>query len=361
MIRTVVTCGSVGIALIAAALVVGCSSEPIAPKPSVAVYHESEPDEKHLTNLRQLTSGGENAEAYFSADGQQLIYQTTHGSLQCDQIFVMNVDGTTPRMVSTGLGRTTCSYFFPDGSRYVYASTHLGDEACPPTPPRSGGYVWPIYESYDIFSVKSDGTDLQRLTDAPGYDAEATISPDGKSIVFTSVRDGDLDLYVMDADGGNVRRVTNTLGYDGGAFFSPDGMRLCYRASRPTTAEAKAKYKSLLKRGLVEPAKLEIFVCNVDGTGVIQVTSNGAANFCPFFHPSGKKLIFASNLGDPRGRNFDLYLINIDGTSQERVTYHESFDGFPMFSPDGKQLVWGSNRHNAQPRDTNVFVADWVE
>ncbi len=314
-----------------------------------------------MKNLRQLTLSGENAEAYFSFDGTQLIYQTRHGDLECDLIFVMDVDGSGKRMVSTGKGRTTCAYFYPDGSRIIYASTHLGDEACPPPPPRSGGYLWAVYPAYDIFTARPDGSDLRRLTDAPGYDAEATVAPDGSKIVFTSVRDGDLDLYLMNLDGTEQQRVTTGLGYDGGAFFSPDSKRLCFRASRPETDEEKKHYTDLLARGLVEPSKLEIYVVDVDGGNPRQVTSNARANFCPFFHPSGEKIIFASNLGDPQGRNFDLYLINIDGSDQQRITSHDSFDGFPMFSPDGTKLVWGTNRHNASPRDTNIFIADWVE
>ncbi|MCH2374883.1 MAG: hypothetical protein MK538_11900 [Planctomycetes bacterium] len=325
------------------------------------VIHAPEEGEQHLANIRQLTFSGENAEAYFAADGERLIFQTTHGDLECDQIFVMNTDGSGSRMVSTGRGRTTCSYFFPDGSRIVYASTHLGGKDCPPPPPRSGGYVWAIYDSYDIFSANPDGSDLKRLTETPGYDAEATVSPDGSRIVFTSVRDGDLELYTMNADGSDVEQITRSLGYDRGAFFSPDNRMLCFRASRPETDAEKKKYRELLKAGLVEPSKLEIYICNVDGSDARQVTSNGRANFCPFFHPSGEKLIFASNLGDPKGRNFDLYLIGVDGSNQERVTVHGSFDGFPMFSPDGKHLVWGSNRHNARPRETNIFIAEWVD
>ncbi len=323
--------------------------------------HAPEENESHLKNLWQLTLSGENAEAYFSFDGTRLVYQSTHGDLECDQIFIMNIDGSEKRMVSTGKGRTTCAYFYPDGDRIIYASTHLADEACPPPPPRSGGYVWAVYSSYDIFSVRPDGTDLLRLTDTPGYDAEATVAPDGSKVVFTSVRDGDLDLYLMNLDGTEPQRVTTGLGYDGGAFFSPDSRRLCFRSSRPETEAEKQHYTDLLSRGLVEPSKLEIYVADADGGNLRQVTSNGRANFCPFFHPSGEKIIFASNLDDPQGRNFDLYLINVDGSDQQRITYHDSFDGFPMFSPDGTKLVWGTNRHNASPRDTNVFIADWVE
>ena len=321
----------------------------------------AEPLEKRLRNVRQLTFEGQNAEAYFSDDGKMLIYQSTHGEHRCDQIFTMRTDGSDKRMVSTGKGKTTCSYFFPKSERCVYASTHAGSPDCPPTPARGATYVWAVHGTFDIFSAKVDGTDLKRLTDTKGYDAEATISRDGKRIVFTSVRDGDLDIYVMNADGSDQTRLTTTLGYDGGAFFSPDGKMICFRASRPSGAAEVDKYRELLAQDLVEPTRLEIYVMNADGGQVRQVTRNGAANFCPFFHPSGKSIIFASNQVDPQGRNFDLYLTGLDGTGEERITSHGEFDGFPMFSPDGKQLVWASNRFGDEPGDTNIFIADWIE
>lgn len=320
--------------------------------------------ERHLKNVRQLTNGGENAEAYFSGDSSRLIFQSTRGDLKCDQIFTMGIDGSNVKMVSTGKGRTTCSYFFPDGSRIIYASTHEGGPDCPPDPPRTGGYFWAISGTYDIYSARPDGSDLQRLTDTRGYDAEGTISPDGKKILFTSVRDGDLDLYVMNADGSDPRRLTSTLGYDGGGFFSPDGSMICYRASRPQGEEEARAYRELLARELVKPSALEIFVMNADGSNVRQITRNGAANFCPFFHPSGKKILYASNQSDPTARSsdpFDLYMVALDGSGEERITYHSTFDAFPMFSPDGKKLVWASNRYSAQRGETNVFIADWVD
>lgn len=335
------------------------AGDPAGASVGASIHH---PDERRLANIRQLTHGGENAEAYFSADGAELIFQSTHGELQCDQIFIMGTDGSGQRRVSTGKGRTTCSYFLPDRSRIIYASTHLAGESCPPPPDFSQGYIWAVYEGYDIFSARPDGSDLRRLTETPGYDAEATVSPDGKSIVFTSVRDGDLDIYVMAVDGSNPRRLTTGLGYDGGAFFSSDSKRLCFRASRPEGEAAQAQYKELLARGLVRPSALEIYTMNADGSDIRQVTRNGAANFCPFFHPSGTKLIFASNLSDPKARAaFDLYLIGLDGTGQERVTFDAEFDAFPMFSPDGKKLVWAANRGGKVRGETNIFIADWVE
>ena len=315
---------------------------------------------KYLKNLRQLTFGGENAEAYFSFDGQRLIFQATREGLLCDQIFMMGTDGRGMTRISTGKGRTTCAYFLKDGDHFIYGSTHLGGEDCPPKPDFSKGYVWPIYPDYDIF-LSDFNQQLIRLTATPGYDAEATLSPDGTTIVFTSMRDGDLELYSMSLDGTGVQRLTHTLGYDGGAFFSPDGKKIVYRASHPADRKSQAKYKTLLAQNLIEPNQLEIFVMDVDGSNRFQVTRNGAANFCPFFHPDGRRIIFSSNLGDPKGRNFDLYLIDVDGSNLEQITFDESFDGFPMFSPDGSTLVFSSNRQGKIKGETNIFIADWVE
>ena len=316
--------------------------------------------EKHLENIRQLTHGGENAEAYFSPDGKRLVYQSTRADVPCDQIFTMNVDGSGDRRVSTGTGRTTCGYFYPDGGDILFASTHDTSEACPPKPSFSRGYVWPIYDSYEIYRAKADGSGLVRLTNSPGYDAEATIAPDGL-ITFTSVRDGDMEIYTMKGDGSDVRRLTHRPGPDGGPFFSWDGTKIAFRG-RPLQAGTEMDdYRSLLKQGLWRPTELELFVMDRDGSNVRQVTKLGGANFAPSWHPDGKRLIFASNIGDPKGRDFDVYLINIDGTGLERVTFNETFDGFPMFSPDGKRLVFASNRNAAEEGETNVFIADWIE
>ncbi|MEM7230542.1 MAG: hypothetical protein AAF517_00115 [Planctomycetota bacterium] len=319
--------------------------------------------ETHLKNIKQLTSGGENAEAYFSGDGKELIFQSKRGDLQCDQIFIMGIDGSNVRQVSTGKGRTTCSYFQPDGKRIVYASTHLGGENCPAPPPRTarGVYVWPVYEDYDIFSAEPDGSDMKRLTSTKGYDAEPTYSPDGTRIVFTSARDGDLEIYSMNADGSDQRRLTSQLGYDGGPFYSPDNKYICFRAARPKTDEAKEKYKALLADGLVQPSELEIYVMKADGSDIRQITSNGAANFCPFFHPNGKKIIYTSNHASPTKRGFDLFLVDIETKNEKQITFATEFDGFPMFSPDGSKIAWASNRNGKTRGETNVFIADWVE
>ncbi len=319
--------------------------------------------EKHFKNIKQLSFGGENAEAYFSFDGKQLIFQSKRDNLDCDQIYTMNADGSNVKMVSNGEGRTTCSYFLKGNKKILYASTFLGDKKCPPPADFSKGYVWGIYPDYDLVTANADGKQIKQLTTSKGYDAEATVSPDGKKIIFTSERDGDLDLYSMDTNGKNVKRLTTEVGYDGGAFFSPDSKQIVYRASHPQTAEEIKRYKDLLAQHLIVPTTFEVWTMNADGTNKRQVTKLGAASFAPFFTPDGKRILFCTNYfaTDPRKRNFDLALINVDGTNLERVTFNETFDGFPMFSPDGKKLVFASNRNAAKQGDTNVFIADWVE
>lgn len=316
--------------------------------------------ERHLTNIRQLTFDGENAEAYFSLDGTHLIFQRAAKGDGCDQIFSMKIDGSGLKMLSNGEGKTTCAYFAPDGQHIVYSATFKDSKVCPPRPDMSRGYVWALYSGFDIFRANLDGSNPKQLTTTARYDAEATIRKDG-TIVFTSLRSGDLDIYTMDKDGKNVRQLTNELGYDGGPFWSYDGKQIAYRAYHPQTEQEKADYLSLLKENLIRPTTLEIWVMNADGSGKRQVTHNGKANFAPFFFPNGKRLLFASNMDDPKGRNFEIYAINVDGTGLERITFNETFDGFPMFSPDGRKLVFASNRHSAKTGDTNIFIADWIE
>ena len=318
------------------------------------------PAERHLRNIRQLTFGGENAEAYFSSDGTRLIFQSTRDGRPCDQIFTMKIDGTDLHRVSTGAGRTTCGYFFPGDKYILFSSTHKSGADCPPKPSYEHGYVWPVYASYDIYRANPDGSDLRPLTTTPGYDAEVTIAPDG-TIAFTSVRDGDMEIYTMKADGSDVRRLTNSPGPDGGPFFSWDGRRIAYRAHPLTPGPELDDYRALLKQQLWRPTKLEIYVMDRDGSHKSRVTSLGAASFAPSWHPDGRRLIFASNYKDPQQRNFDIYLINLDGTGLEQVTFNDTFDGFPMFSPDGKHLVFASNRNGLADGETNVFIADWVE
>ena len=318
------------------------------------------PREYHFAELRQVTFGGENAEAYWSPDGTRLVLQSTRPGVECDQIFVITAENLAQggHLVSSGQGRTTCAFFL-DSSRILYSSTHLGSPECPPPPDRSQGYVWGIYPEYEIFALHLDGGDPVRLTDSPGYDAEATLSPDGATVVFTSVRDGDLEIYTMQADGSDVRQLTHEPGYDGGAFFSPDGEWICYRSRHPTDDRELSDYRDLMQRNLVRPGSMDIWVMRKDGSEKRQVTHLPGASFAPYFTPSGEKIIFSSNCEDDRGRNFDLYLVTPDGMELEKITTEPSFDGFPMFSPDGKYLAFSSNRGARERGETNVFLARW--
>ena len=317
------------------------------------------PAEKHLKNLRQLTFGGQNAEAYFSYDGKELIFQSTRDALACDAIFRMDSDGGNVRRISSGKGVTTCAFIAPDNQSVIYASTHLQHQQCPPKPDYSKGYVWPLHAEYDIFTAGPGGENPQRLTDSDSYDAEAVYSPKGDRIVFTSLRSGDLELYLMNPDGSGVEQLTDQPGYDGGAFFSLDGEWIVWRASRPT-GEALEDYRALLQQGLIRPGKLELYIMELETRTTVQLTDNGAANFGPYWHPDGGHIIFSSNMHDPDGRNFDLYMIDIESRDIERITHYEGFDGFPMFSHDGKTLVFASNRLGKVRGETNVFIADFV-
>jgi Tol biopolymer transport system component len=325
-------------------------------------FEQSFEGERHLRDIRQLTFGGENAEAYFSPDGRKLIFQATAARGGCDQQYVMDLQTGETKMVSSGKGRTTCGYFsYPAGDRILYATTEGTDPGCPPPPDRARGYIWGVYPSYEIVIANADGSNVRRLTSTAGYDAEATWCHKGGKIIFTSLRDGDLDLYEMDENGGNVKRLTSAVGYDGGAFYNADCTEIVWRASRPA-GEALADYRQLLKEGFIRPSRMELFVAKADGSGAKQITNNGAANFCPYFTPDGKRIIYSSNVLDPRGREFDIFIINKDGSGEpERITTAPAFDGFPMFSPDGQWLVWASNRANPEGRETNLFIAKWVD
>ncbi len=328
------------------------------------------PEEIHLKNVQQLTFGGDNAEAYFSFDNKWIIFQRTNPKegIMCDEIFIGKVPKPGEKFeykrVSSGKGRTTCGAFMKDGKHIIYASTHLGADTCPPIPDRKkygNRYIWPLYDSYDIFMADLNGKIVKQLTHSNGYDAEATISPDGKKMIYTSDKDGDIDLYIMDLKTGKEKRVTNTLGYDGGAWFSPDGKKIIWRASRPTTDADVKEYKDLLAENLVAPTNMEVFVANADGSNVHQVTHFGQANWAPAFFPDSKRIIFASNQEYKRGFPFNLYSINEDGSNLQKVTHEKIFDAFAMFSPNGKKLIFCSNRNNGGTRDTNIFIADWVE
>jgi TolB protein len=328
------------------------------------------PDEKHLRHVRQLTFGDDNAEAYFSFDDKWLIFQKTNPreGIHCDQMFIGKIPGPgekfEPKMVSTGKGRTTCGAFTKDGKHVIYASTHLGSADCPPVPDRSkygNRYIWPLYDSYDIFMADLNGNIVKQLTHSKGYDAEATLSPDGKKMLYTSVKSGDLELWIMDLKTGKEKQVSDMLGYDGGAWFSPDGKKIIWRASRPKTQEAVSEYKELLAQNLVAPTNMEVWIANADGSDAHQVSSFGQANWAPTYMPDSKRILFASNHEYKRGFPFNLYQMNEDGSQLTKISRDKGFDAFPMFSYNGKMLVFCSNRNNGGTRDTNIFLADWVE
>jgi TolB protein len=312
-----------------------------------------------LTNIVQLTSGGENAEAYWSPDGKQLIFQTTRGTSQCDQIYVMNADGSNQHLVSTGTGRTTCGYFLPDGKHIIYGSTHLASPGCPPSADKSKGYVWAVYPSYDLFIADADGKNPKRMTTADGYDAEATVNFKTKKIVYTSKESGDLDLWTMNVDGSQKKQITKSFGYDGGAVFSRDGKKIAWRGGHPTTPETKQKYTDLLKEDLTSPMKMELMIADADGKNAKQLTNFGCASFAPTFTPDGKQLLFSSNKHNCDGRKFELFLINVDGTGLQQVTNLDGFTSFPEFSPDGKKLVFVTDWKAKARYEFNVFTADW--
>ena len=327
-------------------------------KPGMIHY----PGESHLANIKQLTNGGDNAEAYFNSDGTKIVFQATNPQwqTQCDQVYYSTLDNFSPSLISTGSGRTTCSYFMPNDLEVLFASTHLKGSECPAKPAKreDGKYVWPIYDSYDIFVSDLQGNVKRQLTNSPGYDAEGTVSPKGDRIVFTSMRSGDPELYTMNIDGSNVKQITNELGYDGGAFFSPDGKKIVFRASRPKTDEEVKTYKELLAQNLVMPTQMELFICNFDGTGLKQVTHLGGANWSPCFTPDGNKIIFSSNY-KAKGFQIELYSCNLEGTGIQQETFKPVFDSFPIFSRNGKKIMWSSMRNNGGGHDMNIFIADW--
>ncbi|MBS7787765.1 M20/M25/M40 family metallo-hydrolase [Flavobacterium sp. CYK-55] len=325
--------------------------------------------ETHLKNIQKLTFGGDNAEAYFSPDSKMLTMQVTNKAIgaECDQIYTLNLtdkefNAQSLKRISNGKGRTTCSYFMPDGKHIIFASTHGSQNECPlPPKPREGKYLWAVYPEFDIYMADLNGKIVKQLTNSPGYDAEAVVSPDGKKIAFTSTRSGDLELWTMNIDGTNLKQVTTGLGYDGGSFFSHDSKKLVFRASRPKTEAEIEEYKSLLNENVVAPTEMELYTCNVDGSNLKQITHLGKANWAPFFHPSDQKIIFSSNHHATRGYDFQLYMIDIDGTHLTQITFDSEFNAFPMFSPDGKKLVFSSNRQQQAAHETNVFIADWVD
>jgi len=352
-------------ALIVIIALVGCSKK--TPPPKESKGSNAADGRYHITNLKQLTFKGDNGEAYWSPDGKQIIFQSKRDGFDCDQIYIMNADGSNKRMVSPGKGACTCSYFSADMSRIIFASTYGVVDSCPPRPkPKPGKYIWPVFP-YDIYSAKPDGSDLIRIRENPGYDAEPTVCFKTGKVIFTSQVDNDLELFTMNIDGSDVKRLTYRLGYDGGPYFSPDGSKIVWRAWYPETHEDSVRWIENMKHNIIEAVPLDIYVMNADGTGVKRLTNNGATNWAPSWFPDGKRIIFSSNMDDwheelhAYGHNFELYMINIDGTGLTRLTYNDTFDSFPMFSPDGKKLLFASNRNANNPMATDIYLADWVE
>jgi Tol biopolymer transport system component len=314
---------------------------------------------RHFENLKQLTTGSSNGESYWSPDSKQIIFQSTRDGGQCDQEYVMNADGSNQHMVSTGKGATTCGYFLSDNQHILYASTHEGNPSCPMPPDHSKGYVWAVHPTFDIYLATLDGKIVKKLTDTPGYDAEATVNFKTKKIIYTSMASGDLELWTMNEDGSGKKRITNTEGYDGGAVFSRDGTKMVWRAYHPDTPEKKAAYQALLKQNLTTPMKMELWLANADGSNAKQITNYGCASFAPTFTPDGKKILFASNKAKCDSSLFELYLINLDGSGLEQVTDYGKFTSFPEFSPDGKKLIFSSSYQSKSNYEFNLFTVDW--
>ena len=341
--------------------------ESVVPKKALVIHAGKPvpdmPGERFFKNVRKLTSGGENAEAYWSNDGTKLVFQRRLRPTECDQIYLLDLGTQEPaRLVSTGKGVTTCSYFTLDDKHIIYASTHLFDAKCPPPVARhKGRYVWAVREGFDLFLCDLDGSNLKRLTDTPGYDAEATVCPVTGRVLFTSARDGDLELYSMEQNGSDLKRLTNRIGYDGGGFFSHDGSKIVYRSALFGSKEEAAESVEFLKNHVVVPSRLEIMVMDRDGKNPRQITKNGKANFAPYFTPDDKAILFSSNQDDSKGRNFEIYKVGVDGEGLVKVTENPSFDGFPMFSPNGKYIVFASNRFGDAEGETNIFLAEWVQ
>jgi Tol biopolymer transport system component len=340
------------VSIVLAALI----QDPIGVPRDLVLRH---PSEVHLSGVRQLTFAGQNAEAYWNTDGTRIIFQSTQDGFIDEQIFVMNADGREKKMVSSGKGRHTCGYFVPRSNDIVFSATDWHDPGPAPKPDMSQGYVWMVNPFYRVFRATPSTGQRRQLLAFDGYQAETTIAPNGSFMTFTSTKDGDLDIYRSKLDGSNVVRLTDEEGYDGGPFVSWDGKQIVYRRAALADETHAAEYRRLLSQHLVRPGRLEIWIMDADGQNKRQVTKLGAASFAPFVHPDGKRIIFSSNYGDPRGREFDLWMINLDGSGLERITYTPEFDGFPMFTRDGKRLVWASNRNGKESGDTNVFVCDW--
>jgi len=313
----------------------------------------------HLRNIKAVTADFVRAgEGYFSPDGKKIIFQAEEKDTGNPfyQIFVMDLESGRYRRISPGMGRTTCPFFSPDGRKVIYASSHLDPEAKKRQEAeyrqrdedRKAGkrrrYSWDFDPYMEIFEANPDGSELKRLTNAPGYDAEGSYSPDGKQIVFCSKRDGNLELYIMDADGKNARKLTNAPGcYNGGPFFSPDGKRVIFRSDRK------------------EKDRLQLYVINTDGTGERALTDNDKwVYWAPFWYKDGKHIIYtAADHSDPTARpNYDLYWMNIETGKITRITYSPGQDVLPVFSPDGTKVMWTASR-DGNP-STQLYIADFT-
>ncbi len=319
------------------------------------------PAETHIEDVRQLTFGGQNAEGYWSADGSKIIYQTRQPEYPDEQIFTMNADGSGKKLVSTGKGRCTCSYFLPDMSGIVFSSTHERNEGAQKPVDMSKGYVWMVNPDFAVYRANLDGSEVRPILKRNGYVAETTVAPNGKFITFTGGYDGDLDIYRANMDGTGIKKLTNTKGYDGGPFVSWDSKKIVFRRGLLASDQEVKDYEELLHQNLVRPSKLEIWIMDADGKNERQVTHLGAASFAPFLHPDGKRIIFSTNYGDPKGREFDLWMINVDGSGLTQITKTPEFDGFPMWTRDGKKLVFASNRNGSVRGETNLFTARWKD
>jgi len=315
--------------------------------------------EDHLTKIKQLTREGENKKASFAPNNEKIIFQAMRDNLRCDAIYSMKRDGSEINLLSSGKGIAVSAKIAPDNESIIYSSTHKVDYQCPQRPEFSLDYVWSLYRDYDVFVSDSFGGSTKRLTRTEDYDGNASYSPTGNRVVFTSNRSGDLELYLMNSDGSNVKQLTKAVGYDGDAVFSPDGKYIVWRASRPKGNDLD-EYRYQLSQGLLRAGKFELFLLKLGSKRAVRLTNNGATNFSPSFDPQSSKVIFSSNMSQDDGLNYDLYTVDIKTRKLERITYYSGFDGYPVFSSDGKKLLFTSSRNFRYKAETNIFTVDWV-
>jgi len=318
-----------------------------------------------IENVKQLSFQGDNGEAYFNSDDSKVIFQSKRNNNNCDKLYIVDINGNNLTEFVANDGAFTCAYFSLD-DRYIFFSStmHLGSE-CPEIykDPNPRKYIWPLRD-YEIF--RYDNGAVKQLTNYSGYNAETTTHPFEEKVIFTSLRDGDINLFEMDYNGENVKQITSEYGYDGGAFYSPNGENIVWRAWYPTSDEEISMWKNNLAKKFIESVPLDIYVAKNDGSEKQRLTSNGATNWAPSWHPDGKHIVFSSNMDDWRedynayGSNFELYMINIATKTLTRLTNNDTFDSFSVFSKNGKKIVFSSNRDAENPRNTNIFIADIV-